>query len=95
VQYIVYAHDHTDEHALERRMAIRPDHLQGVREMKGRGQFHLGGALLDEQGRMIGSMMLVEFELEEDLRAWLDVEPYIVEGVWERYEVKPFRMADV
>jgi uncharacterized protein YciI len=95
VQYVLHAYDFTDPEALERRMAIRPTHLDGVRAMKARGEFHLGGALLDERGRMIGSMMLVEFPTEAALQAWLEVEPYVTDRVWERIDVKPFRRAEV
>lgn len=95
MQYVVHAYDPTDEEALMRRMAVRERHLAGVRQMKKAGTFHLGGALLDEEGRMIGSMMLVEFDSPEKLQAWLDVEPYVQEGIWERIDIKPFRRAEV
>lgn len=93
MQYVVHAYDYPD--AQERRLAVRERHLEGVRQMKADGTFHLGGALLDPAGRMFGSMMLVEFETEDELRAWLDREVYVTERVWERIDVKPFRMAAV
>lgn len=95
VQYVVHAYDFTDSGALARRMAIRPDHLDGVRTLRSKGQFHLGGALLNEEGQMMGSMMLVEFDTPGELQDWLDIEPYIVHQVWERWDIKPFRQADV
>jgi len=95
MQYVVYAHDHRDEGALARRLAVRQSHLDGVAVLKGKGQFHLGGALLNPEGDMMGSMMLVEFETEEDLQAWLDIEPYIQNDIWETYEVTPFRQPSV
>lgn len=95
MQYVVHAYDFTDEHGLARRMAVRGEHLAGARALKANGQFVLGGALLDPEGRMIGSMMLVDFATEADLHAWLAVEPYITELVWERVDIKPFRLADV
>ena len=95
MMYVVHAYDHTDPDALARRMAIREQHLEGVRTLRSNGQFHLGGALLNEQGQMFGSMMLVEFETPEDLQAWLDIEPYLRERVWDRVDIKPFRLAQV
>jgi uncharacterized protein YciI len=95
MKYVVYAHDYRTEDAVSRRLAVRQSHLDGVAVLRSRGQFHLGGALLDETGAMIGSMMLVEFSTVDDLQAWLDREPYIQEQVWERYEVTPFRQAEV
>ncbi len=93
--YVVHAYDHTDVDALSRRMAVRPDHLDGVRTMKEFGQFILGGALLDPDGKMIGSMMLLDFATEADLNAWQANEPYIQRGIWDKIDIKPFRQANV
>lgn len=95
MQYVVHAYDYTDPDALSRRMAVRSQHLDGVKVLRAQGQFHLGGALLSSEGQMIGSMMLVEFETPELLQGWLDMEPYLRERVWEKVDIKPFRMAQV
>jgi len=93
VQYVVHAYDFPD--ALERRLAVRERHLDGVRRMKAAGTFHLGGALLDAEGRMIGSMMLIEMTDDAEVQAWLRDEVYVTERVWDRIDVKPFRTAPV
>lgn len=94
-QYVVNAYDHTDTGALDRRMQARPFHLEGARRLKAAGHFIVGGAILDEAGRMIGSTMILQFEDEQGLEEWKRTEPYIVEGVWERFDVQPFRVAEV
>ena len=95
-QYIITAHDDaTDPFSLERRMNIRSLHLQGAAKLRASNNFIIGGALLDEQGHMTGSVMIVQFETEEELQEWLRNEPYITGKVWHRVEVKPFRVADV
>lgn len=94
-QYIIYARDGKDEQALDRRMEARPFHFQKASALKAQGHFITGGAMLNEQGQMCGSMMLVQFESREQLQQWLDTEPYITAGVWQQVEVHPFRMADV
>lgn len=33
-QYLITAYDATDEHALARRMAVRPFHLEGAKKLK-------------------------------------------------------------
>jgi uncharacterized protein len=53
----------------------------------------VGGAILNEAGDMIGSMLLVEFADRADLDAWLDADPYVTEDVWREVEVTPFRSA--
>lgn len=93
--YVIHAYDHTDPEALSRRMAARPDHLAGTQILRQAGQYVLGGALLNEEGQMIGSMMLLDFETEADLLAWQAVEPYILRGVWGKIDIKPFRQANV
>lgn len=95
-QYIITAHDDlTDPFSLERRMEVRPLHLQGAASLRASNNFIIGGAFLDEHGRMTGSVMIVQFETEEELQEWLRNEPYITGKVWHTVEVKPFRVADV
>ena len=95
MQYVIHAYDHTDADAPKRRMAIRPAHFDYVRQLKADGQFVLGGALLDPDGRMIGSMLILDLETDEQLTQYLNTDPYIVQGVWDKIDVKPFRRADV
>lgn len=95
MQYVVHAYDYTDTEAYDRRLSVRPSHFDTVRELKANGQFILGGALLDPDGKMIGSMMIVEFDNEEQIQQWLDREPYVNGRVWEKIDIKPFRRAEV
>jgi uncharacterized protein len=92
-QYIVYAKDYTDTDALSRRMAARPAHFDGVKALKARGCFILGGALLNEQGTMIGSTMVLEFPAQSDFDAWYAEEPYILGNVWENVEIHQAKIA--
>ncbi|GAB4016791.1 YciI family protein [Spirosoma koreense] len=95
MRYIIHAYDHTDADALDRRMRVRPAHFDYVRQLKAEGQFILGGALLDSAGNMIGSMLLLELQTEDQLATYLKTDPYIVQGVWDKIDVNPFRQADV
>ncbi|UFH53075.1 YciI family protein [Spirosoma sp. KNUC1025] len=95
MRYVIHAYDYKDADALDRRMRARPDHFDYVRLLKQKGQFILGGALLSPDGKMIGSMLLLEMESQEHLQHYLQTDPYIVQGVWEKVDVKPFRQADV
>ncbi|MCR6719911.1 MAG: YciI family protein [Chitinophagaceae bacterium] len=95
MQFLIHAWDGNDELALERRLNTRPDHLVGAKKLKENGNFIIGGAMLDENGNMKGSTMIVEFDSETDLQKWLDEEPYILNGVWKKIEVFPFRIANV
>jgi uncharacterized protein len=94
-QYLIHAWDGTDEKALERRMAARPAHFEKAKELKANGNYILGGAMLDRDGKMVGSTMVLRFESGEKLQEWLDSEPYISGKVWEKIDINPFRVADV
>jgi len=94
-QYLIIASDGEDAEALPRRMAARPLHLSGASRLKANGNFVIGGATLNGQGQMNGSVMIVQFENEADFQAWYAQEPYITQGVWQNVEVRPFKVADV
>lgn len=94
-QYLVTAYDYTDTGALQRRMNVRPHHLDGVKALKESGRYLIGGAILDQYEKMIGSVMILQFETEEVLEAWKQNEPYITQKIWESVDIKPFRVANV
>lgn len=94
-QYLITAFDYTDADALQRRLNVRPSHLEGVKRLKISGNFVLGGAMLNDEGNMIGSTMIVQFEDKEQLEQWKQNDPYVTGQVWDRVEVKPFKVADV
>ena len=58
-----------------------------------RGELRAAGAILDDAGNMIGSVVFADFPSRAALDAWLDREPYVQNGVWKHIEVKPFRLA--
>jgi len=94
-QYLVTAYDYTDAGALERRLAARAAHLEGAHQLRATGNLLIGGAILNDEGQMIGSMMVVQFESIATLNAWKEQDPYVTQGVWEKIEVQPFRQAAV
>jgi hypothetical protein len=94
-QYLITGYDYTDDGALKRRMDVRPHHLDGARELKSNGNYVIGGAILNDEGKMIGSVMILQFETEEELQAWQQSEPYITQKIWETVDIKPYRVAEV
>jgi uncharacterized protein YciI len=93
MQFLLIAYDDTDEGALDRRMSARPEHLEKVADLKQNGEFLLGGAILNDNEKMIGSMIVYEFPDRKSLEECLKEEPYITKGVWQKIEIKPFRLA--
>ena len=85
MQFIVKAYD--GDGMLDKRMAVRPRHLEGMKKL-GR-QIICAGGLLDEEGKMKGSALIVEFEDRAALDAYLESEPYVTSGVWQKIVVEP------
>ncbi len=92
VEYLVVALDGSDEQALERRLAVRDAHLAGAQRLAERGELLSGGAILDDEGRMIGSSMHVAFADQAAFDGWYRNEPYVTGDVWRDITVRPMRI---
>lgn len=92
MQYVVIGKDGDDEAALDRRMAVRADHIALGDEMVASGNMLFGVATLDASGRMNGSILVVDFDSRDALDDWLAVEPYVVGKVWQSVEVTECRV---
>jgi uncharacterized protein len=93
MQFLLIGYDGTDPEALDRRMKVREDHLKKIEVQKNRGECLVGGAILDDNGKMIGSMLVYEFPDREALEEKLNDEPYYTKDVWQKVEIRPFRLA--
>ncbi len=65
MQFVLIAYDGTDEGALGRRMAVRESHLKLGKEMHDAGKWLYAAGILDDAGKMIGSMIVCEFASRE------------------------------
>jgi uncharacterized protein len=95
MQFLLIAYDGTDPDAENRRLKVRQEHLDKISNLKRNGEFLLGGAILTDEGKMIGSMILYEFPDRKALDERLKDEPYFTTGVWGKIEIKPFRLAKI
>ena len=93
MQWLIVARDGTDEEAPARRMAARAAHLANAAQLQASGHLLVGGALLNENGDMIGSACVAQFETRAELDAWLRADPYVTGKVWQHIEVIPYRVA--
>ena len=84
MQFMIKALD--GEGKLEKRMEVRPRHLAGMEKL--RDHIICAGGLLDDTGKMKGSVLIMDFENRAELDKYLVSEPYVVEGVWEKVEVE-------
>ncbi len=83
MQYVITAHDGAGK--LDKRMEVRADHLENLSKI--RGKVLCAGGLLDDEGKMAGSVLILDFDDHKYLDEYLDNEPYIKEKVWETVDV--------
>ncbi len=93
MQFLLVAYDGTDAGALDRRMKVREEHLRGIPPLIDSGNFLFGGAILDDDGKMIGSMIVYEYPDRQALDEMLKNEVYITGGVWQTIDIRPYRLA--
>ena len=93
MQFIVKAYDGKDNQAYERRLEARDAHLAGAKAMYDNKTLLFAAAMLDEEDKMIGSTMIVEFPSKEAIeKEWFAEEPYIRNKVWEKIEIVPCKV---
>lgn len=80
MQFIVKAYD--GEGMLDKRIEVRPRHLEGIERIK--EHVICAGGLLDDEGKMKGSVLIMEYESREQLDEYLANEPYVQENAWQR-----------
>lgn len=94
--YAIIAEDAADSQ--ERRKQARPAHLKRMEELVDAGRVIVAGPFpaIDSPdpgpAGVSGSLIVAEFDSLEDARAWIDDDPYVTMGVFEKVSVKPFTM---
>lgn len=71
---------------LELRLATRPDHLAYLKGLASRLRF--AGPFLGEDGKPVGSMLVVEADSEDAARAIAAADPYAVAGLFANVTVR-------
>lgn len=84
MQFVRTAYD--GEGMTEKRLEVRPLHLVGVERLK---EHHVAaGGQLDGEGRLKGSVLIVESNKREDVGDYLANEFYVKKHVWEKITVE-------
>ena len=93
--YVIHGTD--VEHSLEKRLSVRPQHLERLRQLQQEGRLIMAGPIpaidSDDPGPagFRGTFIVAEFDKLEDARAWVEADPYVSAGVFARVDVYPFR----
>ena len=83
--FVIIGHDGPDGARL--RPTVRPAHLENLKPLIDQGRLVIGGPFTDGSG----SLMIVDMETEAEAVEFIRNDPYMKQGVFERFEVKPFR----
>lgn len=85
------------ENSVEKRLAIRPQHIARLEQLDAQGRLIVAGAMPkvhgEPQAGFYGSTLIVDFDSREQLDQWLSEEPFLLEGVYAQIDVKPFNKA--
>ena len=85
------------ENSLEKRMAVRPDHIARLKGLADQGRLLVAGphpAIDNEdpgEAGFTGSLVIAEFDDLVCAQAWADADPYIKAGVYAKVVVKPYK----
>ena len=85
------------ENSLEKRMSVRPAHIERLNILKNEGRLTLAGPhpAIDNndpgEAGFTGSLVVAEFDSLSDAQTWADSDPYMASGAYASVTVKPFK----
>jgi uncharacterized protein YciI len=83
--FVIIGYDGPNGAAL--RPSVRPAHLENLQPLVDAGRVVVGGPFTDGSG----SLMVIDFADEAAAKAFSITDPYVIKGVFERVEIRPFR----
>ncbi len=86
--FCVHALDHPDR--LEDRLRPRDGHRSRLRQHDHPVRVRIGGPLLDADGRMTGSMLVIEAADRGAVEAYLADDPYVLAGLYRAVAIHAF-----
>lgn len=93
--YVIIGEDRPG--TLEKRLAVRPDHVARLQALQAEGRLILAGPCpaIDSPdpgpAGFSGSVIVAEFASLDAAKTWADADPYIAAGVYEKVTIKPFK----
>mgnify|MGYP001770179518 FL=1 len=76
-------------HHAEMRMAVRPDHLTYLMDFS--ESVKAAGPFLDDQGGMVGSMLIINVDDRAQAEQFAAGDPYAKAGLFSRVEIRPWK----
>jgi uncharacterized protein len=93
--YAIMSQDVPD--SLEMRMAVRPAHLDRLKQLADAGRLLIAGPhpAIDSEdpgsAGFSGSLVVAEFASLPEAQAWADADPFVSAGVYAQVVVKPYK----
>lgn len=84
MKFVIIGYDGPDGEA--RRKLHRPAHLANLEPLAAQGRVILAGPLTDKAG----SLLVLDFDTQEEAERFAREDPYTVHGVFHRVEIHPF-----
>ena len=88
--FVIIATD--SKNSLEKRKSVREKHIARLNKLKDENRLIIAGPnpILGTD-EFSGSVVIAEFESQEDAQNWANDDPYFHSGAYERVLVKPFK----
>jgi uncharacterized protein YciI len=93
--YAIISNDTED--SLEKRMSVRPKHIDRLNQLKSEGRLVIAGPhpAIDNndpgEAGFTGSLVIAQFDSLEEAQSWANNDPYMESGAYESVIVKPFK----
>lgn len=93
--YMIFGEDAPD--SLAKRGVARTAHLERLQSLLNQGRLLLAGpcpaidSIDPGPAGFCGSLIVAEFASLEDAQAWADVDPYVLEGIYAKVTIRPFK----
>ncbi|PVU96344.1 hypothetical protein BB561_001236 [Smittium simulii] len=96
-QYLVKVRDFKDAECINRRLAVRPAHFVGAKEFKEKNVLVNGGAIINGEGAMCGSFLLLNLESPDKVMELIKNDVYSTSKVWDldTVEISQVKIADL
>lgn len=86
MKFVIIGMDGPDGQA--KRKGLRQAHLERLKRLESEGKLVLAGPFADRSG----SLIIIEADSIEEARAFIQKDPYVEQGVFEKVEVRPFTL---
>ncbi len=93
MHFVLIGDDKTDPAAPARRIATRPRHIENLITWAKAGKLILSGPRMPDDETTTGSLQFFDVADRAEMDAYMAVEPFATEGVWQHVKILPFRVA--